>query len=745
MDTKKDTGNVDLNTLSAVASGDYYDPHAVLGPHVVDDADGDGRAFYIRVHRPFAQEVSIRTVDGVYKAVHEHGGIWLAKLPAGKDALGEVNIPDYRVVALLNGETFELDDPYRFWPTLGELDLHLISEGRHEELWRVLGANVKTYSSDFGDVHGVAFSVWAPNAKAVRVVGDFNFWNGVSHSMRSLGSSGVWELFIPGATLGQNYKFQIQTHWLEWVDKIDPLAKATQVPPNTASVIFDSNYLWEDEEWMKSRGSKNPHTGPCSVYEVHLGSWRKGLSYADLAKELVEYVSALGFTHVEFMPVAEHPFAPSWGYQVTGYYAPTSRFGTPDEFRYLVDELHKANIGVILDWVPAHFPKDSFALGRFDGTALYEDPDPKRGEHPDWGTYIFNYGRYEVKNFLVANACYWFEEFHVDALRVDAVASMLYLDYSRDKGTWAPNRYGGRENLEAIEFIKEVNATVYKRYPGIMMIAEESTAFTGVTAPTSTGGLGFGLKWNMGWMNDTLRYIEHDPIHRSYHHGELTFSMVYAYSENYILPLSHDEVVHGKGSIIGKLPGDLWQKLANIRLLLAYQWAHPGKQLIFMGTEFAQWYEWAGADSSIDWGALRDPGHKGVQELVKDLNALYLQKPQLHELDNTSAGFEWIDSDDWSRSIISFVRKNSAGQVIVVVANFVGTPLEDYRLALPGGGRYREVLNTDDLKYAGSGVTNPGDAHGNIVAEEIEWTNRPYSAVLRVPPLGAVFLEHLEN
>ncbi|MDR1448301.1 MAG: 1,4-alpha-glucan branching protein GlgB [Candidatus Ancillula sp.] len=738
-----DVRNVDLNVLNAVASGDYYDPHSVLGPHIVRKVDNLGDEVYIRVHRPQASKVLIKTTDHVYEAEHEHGGIWLAKLPATKNTLGEVDVPDYRVVTILDDETFELDDPYRFLPTLGEIDLHLIAEGRHEELWRVLGANPKTYTSSLGDVHGIAFAVWAPNAKAVRVVGDFNFWNGISHSMRSLGSSGVWEIFVPGATLGQNYKFQIQTPWLEWIDKIDPLAKAAQVPPNTASVIFSSNYSWKDKKWMEKRSTSNPHTGPISVYEVHLGSWRKGLSYIDLAKELVEYVSTLGFTHVEFMPVAEHPFAPSWGYQVTGYYAPTSRFGSPDDFRYLVDELHRANIGVIVDWVPAHFPKDAFALGRFDGTALYEDPDPRRGEHPDWGTYIFNYGRSEVKNFLVANACYWFEEFHIDALRVDAVASMLYLDYSREEGSWTPNQYGGRENLEAIEFLKEVNATVYKRYSGIMMIAEESTAFTGVTAPTNYGGLGFGLKWNMGWMNDTLRYIEHDPIHRAYHHGELTFSLVYAYSENYILPLSHDEVVHGKGSIIGKLPGDLWQKLANIKLLLAYQWAHPGKQLIFMGTEFAQWHEWAGADSSIDWGSLNDLGHRGVHNLVKDLNTLYTKKSELYELDHRYEGFEWIDSNDWNRSLLSFVRKNSAGKIIVVVANFAGTPLEDFRIALPKSGRYKEVLNTDDLKYGGSGVTNSGNEVGEIVAEEVEWTNRPYSANLRVPPLGVVFLEHL--
>ncbi|MDR2508507.1 MAG: 1,4-alpha-glucan branching protein GlgB [Candidatus Ancillula sp.] len=732
---------IDMNVLSAVAAGDYFNPHEILGPHL--GLGDDSNAIYIRVSRPFAEFVKIRTSDGLIDAVHEHGGIWVAKVGATFDDQGNPMMPDYRVVASIHGTEFELDDPYRFLPSIGEIDIHLIQEGRHEELWKALGANVKTYPSALGDVSGVSFTVWAPNAKAVRVVGDFNYWNGVSHSMRSLGSSGVWEVFIPGAKPGQNYKFQIQTPWLEWQDKIDPLAKFAQHPPQTASVIYESAYTWEDASWMSKRASTNPHHGPVSVYEVHLGSWRHGLGYVELADQLVEYVKELGFTHVEFMPVAEHPFAPSWGYQVTGYYAPTSRFGNPDEFRFLVDKLHQAGIGVIVDWVPAHFPKDAFALARYDGTALYEDPDPRRGEHPDWGTYVFNYGRKEVRNFLVANACYWFEEFHIDGLRVDAVASMLYLDYSREDGQWAPNQFGGRENLDAISFLQETNATVYRRYPGIMMIAEESTAFSGVTAPTSYGGLGFGLKWNMGWMNDTLRYVEHEPIHRSYHHGELTFSMVYAYSESYILPLSHDEVVHGKGSIIGKMPGDLWQKLANTKALLAYQWAHPGKQLIFMGTEFAQWHEWAGAQSSIDWGSLEDPGHVGVQRLVGDLNALMKRKSALYELDHTYEGFEWIDSNDDQRSLLSFIRKNSEGSTVVCVINFSGVPIEDFRIALPKGGRWKEALNTDDLRYGGSGVINNGDENGEIIADEVEWTGRDFSATLRIPPLGAFFLEHL--
>ncbi|MDR1861741.1 MAG: 1,4-alpha-glucan branching protein GlgB [Candidatus Ancillula sp.] len=724
---------IDDNVYSAVASADFFNPHEVLGPH----PDALENRVYIRVLRPFADSVSLIIDGNELEMQHEKLGIWVASIEGTK-------VPEYLVKTTREGTTYTLDDPYRFMPWVGEMDLHLISEGRHEELWNVLGANVKTYQTADGEKSGVSFAVWAPNAKAVRVVGDFNYWNGVEHSMRSLGSTGVWELFIPGATKFQNYKFQIQTPWLEWIDKIDPIAKFSQVPPQTASVIFNSEYSWQDASWIAKRAEKQPHKEQVSVYEVHLGSWREGLSYVELAEQLTDYVKEMNFTHIELMPVAEHPYAPSWGYQVTGYYAPTSRFGTPDEFRYLVDKLHQAGIGVIVDWVPAHFPKDAFALGRYDGTALYEDPDPRKGEHPDWGTYVFNFGRNEVRNFLVANACYWFEEFHIDGLRVDAVASMLYLDYSREDGQWAPNQFGGRENLDAISFLQETNATVYKKFPGVMMIAEESTAFSGVSASTSQGGLGFGFKWNMGWMNDTLRYVEDDPIHRSYHHGELTFSMVYAYSENYILPLSHDEVVHGKGSLVGKMPGDLWQKLANLRTLLAYQWAHPGKELIFMGSEFAQWHEWAGAGSSIDWGSLNDPGHAGIRTLIADLNAFKSQNSALYELDTDPSGFEWIDSNDNQRSLLTFVRKNSEGSTVVCVVNFSNAPYENFRIALPKAGRWKEALNTDDLKYGGAGVINIGNENGEFVAEEKEWTGRPYSAEFRVPPLGAFFLEHVE-
>jgi len=543
-------------------------------------------------------------------------------------------------------------------PTLGEMDTYLISEGRHEELWEVLGAHVKRYDGPMGEVEGTAFAVWAPNARAVRVVGDFNYWDGTATAMRSLGSSGVWELFVPGVGVGARYKFELCFADGSWHQKADPMARATEVPPATASVVTDQFHQWEDQEWMAKRATTDPHSGPMSIYEVHVGSWRQGLGFRGLAEELVPYVKEAGFTHVEFLPVAEHPFGGSWGYQVTSYYAPTSRFGTPDDFRYLVDQLHQAGIGVILDWVPAHFPKDEWALARFDGTPLYEDPDPQRGEHPDWGTYVFNFGRNEVRNFLVANALYWLQEFHADGLRVDAVASMLYLDYSRQDGQWHPNQFGGREHLEAISFLQEATATAYRKNPGIIMAAEESTAWPGVTAPTEYGGLGFGLKWNMGWMNDTLRYLAEDPVNRRYHHGELTFSLVYAFSEQFILPLSHDEVVHGKGSLLSKMPGDPWQELAGLRALYAYQWSHPGKQLLFMGQEFGQGTEW-NADNSLDWWILDDPGHQGLLALVGDLNRLYLDSPALWSEDFSHRGFEWIEAGDGDHNVLSYLRKGT--------------------------------------------------------------------------------------
>lgn len=715
---------VSEDLLEAVAHGHYHAPHDILGAHL------DSGAITVRTVRHLADEVTIVTADGEYPAEHEHSGIWVAVLPG-------TSIPDYRIGVRYGDSQTLVDDPYRYLPTLGDLDLHLFQEGRHEELWQVLGAHIRSYSGPMGDAQGVAFAVWAPNAKAVRVVGDFNFWDGVGSAMRSLGSSGVWELFIPNVQVGARYKFEIQGPEGNWFQKADPMARATEVPPATASVVTSTDYEWGDASWLEVRAETNPHSGPMSIYECHLGSWKQGLSYRQIAEQMVPYLTDMGYTHVEFMPVMEHPFGGSWGYQVTSYYAPTARFGYPDDFRFLVDALHQAGIGVILDWVPAHFPKDSWALALFDGTHLYEDPDPRRGEHPDWGTLVFNFGRNEVRNFLVANANYWFEEFHVDGLRVDAVASMLYLDYSRKDGQWVPNKFGGRENLEAIQFIQEANATAYKRNPGIVMIAEESTAWPGVTAPTNGGGLGYGLKWNMGWMNDTLRYMKEDPVNRRWHHGELTFSLVYAFSENFVLPLSHDEVVHGKGSIIAKMPGDKWQKLANLRALYAYQWSHPGKQLLFMGQEFAQEGEWS-ESYSLDWWLLDYPDHTGVAGLVRDLNRVYTSSPALWDDDYT--GFEWIDAGDADHNVISYVRQGPAedGETdyLLCIINFAGNPHEHYRVGVPFAGEWEEVLNSDDQAYGGSGVTNPGP----IASEQISWNGRDNSVSLRVPPLGASWL-----
>lgn len=709
--------------LSAVAYAHHYNPHMILGAH------SDGENTTIRVVRHLADSVEIVTKEKRYPATHEQDGVWVCVIPG-------VTIPAYRVEASYGEEISLSDDPYRHLPTLGELDQHLISEGRHEQLWKVLGAHPRSYQDDLGEVKGVAFAVWAPNAQAVRVVGDFNYWDGQAHCMRSLGSCGVWELFVPEAQVGQCYKYEICGPEGNWFQKADPMAQACEIPPATASVITESNYTWGDQEWLKKRAQNDPHKAPVSIYEVHLGSWEGETSYREMGTQLVEYVQKMGFTHVEFMPLAEHPFYGSWGYQDTGYYAPTSRYGSPDDFRFLVDQLHQAGIGVILDWVPGHFPKDDFALANFDGTKLYEDPDPLRGEQLDWGTLVFNYGRNEVRNFLVANALYWLDEFHIDGLRVDAVASMLYLDYSREE--WRPNVYGGRENLEAISFMQEANATAYRLYPGIMMIAEESTAWPGVTAPTDSGGLGFGLKWNMGWMNDTLRYLNEDPVNRSWHHGELTFSLVYAFSENYVLPLSHDEVVYGKGSILAKQPGDHWRQLAGTRCLYAYQWSHPGKQLIFMGSEFGQGNEW-NANQALDWWLLEDEGHQKLQNLVAELNRIYTSEPALHN--DESSGFEWIDANDSDHNLISYIRKgvNIAGEVeqIVCIANFSGNPHEGYRVGLPEGGKWEEILNTDDSSWGGSGVGNLGA----VTAEELPWNGRSYSAELRIPPLGCVWLK----
>ena len=615
---------------------------------------------------------------------------------------------------------------------LGEVDLHLFGEGRHERLWDVLGAHVRTE----GKNSGTSFAVWAPHANEVRVVGDFNGWNGEGHLLQPVGTSGIWELFVPGVGDGIHYKYEIHGADGSWKLRADPLAFRSETPPATASVVFTSAYVWDDAEWMATRAQVDTaHDRPMSVYEVHLGSWRRGRSYRALADELTAYVTETGFTHVELLPVAEHPYGGSWGYQVTSYFAPTARFGSPDDFRYLVDRLHQAGVGVIVDWVPGHFPKDDWALARFDGAPLYEHPDPRRGEQPDWGTYVFDYGRPEVRNFLVANALYWLEEFHVDGLRVDAVASMLYLDYSRPDGQWLPNVYGGRENLEAISLLQEVNATAYKRVPGIVTIAEESTAWPAVTKPTHLGGLGFGLKWNMGWMHDSLGYLSHDPVHRQYHHHQMTFSLMYAYSENFLLPVSHDEVVHGKGSLLRKIPGDRWQQLATVRAFLALMWAHPGKQLIFMGIELGQESEWA-ESRELDWWLLEHAEHAGVQRLVCDLNRIYRDSPALWSQDSEPAGFEWIDANDAAGNVFSFLRWGTDGSVVACVANFSALPHEGYRLGLPAPGSWTEAVNTDALDYSGSGVGNLG----GIQTEKVAWHGRPVSAKLRLPPLGTLWL-----
>ncbi|GER22878.1 hypothetical protein NCCP1664_13750 [Zafaria cholistanensis] len=713
--------------LDAVAHGRHHAPHAVLGAHL-DDAG----FVTIRTLRRFALGVEVVTPTTRVPMSHEYEGIWVAVLPAETEG----HVPDYRLeVSYHGGDPVRVDDPYRYLPTLGEVDLHLIGEGRHEKLWEVLGSHVFRYHSVLGDSSGVGFAVWAPHAQAVRVKGDFNGWDGTGHAMRSLGRSGVWELFVPGVEAGAVYKYQILGRDGHWREKADPMAQHTEVPPRTGSVVVESSYGFRDAQWMQERASRDPHTGPLSIYEVHLGSWRPGLSYLELADELVKYVSELGFTHVEFMPVAEHPFGGSWGYQVTSYYAPTSRFGHPDDFRHLVDRLHQAGIGVIVDWVPAHFPKDDWALARFDGEPLYEHADVRRGEHPDWGTLIFDFGRNEVRNFLVANALYWLQEFHIDGLRVDAVASMLYLDYSREDGQWWPNIHGGRENLEAISFLQEANATAYRTSPGIMMIAEESTAFDGVTRPTAFGGLGFGLKWNMGWMHDSLKYIQQDPIHRVYHHDKMTFSLVYAWTENFLLPISHDEVVHGKGSLLRKMPGDRWRQLANVRAYLAYQWAHPGKQLIFMGTEFAQEGEW-NEGHGLEWWLAETPQHDGVRKLVSRLNAVYRGHPELWEKDHEPAGFQWIDGGNAAANTFSFIRRDAAGNPLVCVANFSGEPHTGFRLGMPLAGEWTELVNTDDAEYGGSGVGNGG----SIMAVDGGEHGQPAHAVLTVPPLGMLYL-----
>ncbi|MGW2822910.1 1,4-alpha-glucan branching enzyme [Streptomyces sp. NPDC001443] len=676
-------------------SGAHHDPHALLGAHPVTGG------VLFRVLRPFARSVTVVAGGTRGSLVSEGDGLFSAVLPFEA-------IPEYTLLVAYDDAEYEVHDPYRFLPALGDFDLHLIREGRHEQLWQALGAEPMTHQG----VTGTRFTVWAPNAQGVRVAGDFTFWDGTQFPMRSLGAAGVWELFLPGIGEGARYKFEITSRHGDRFLKADPMARRTEVPPDTASIVTASHYEWGDADWLAHRGDTPVHEAPFSVYEVHLPSWRSGTTYRELAEELPAYVKDLGFTHVELMPVAEHPFGGSWGYQVTGFYAPTSRLGSPDDFRYLVDALHRAGIGVIMDWVPAHFPKDDWALARFDGDPLYEPGDWRRAEHPDWGTYEFDYARIEVRNFLVANAVYWCEEFHIDGLRVDAVASMLYLDYSRDSGQWEPNVFGGNEDLAAKAFLQEMNATVYRRVPGVVTIAEESTAWDGVTRPTDGGGLGFGLKWNMGWMHDSLAYVSHEPVHRKYHHNEMTFSMVYAYSENYVLPISHDEVVHGKQALVAKMPGDWWQQRANHRAYLGFMWAHPGKQLLFMGQEFAQGGEWS-QEHGPDWWLL-DPAyaaqgdHRGVRDLVRDLNTVYRDTPALWQRDTRPEGFRWVVGDAADDNVFAFLRFAADDSPLLAVCNFSPVVRHDYELWVPDSADvWREILNTDAARYGGSDVTCP--------------------------------------
>jgi len=725
-----DACSPDRHTVDRLLGGAHHNPHSVLGAHPHPGGT------VVRVLRPHADEVEVVRGTGVDQVRHplvevHDAGLFSGVVP-GPPA-------DYRLAVRYGERVDVVDDPYRWLPTLGEVDLHLIGEGRHERLWEALGAHVRTYDTSSGPVTGTSFAVWAPTAQGVRLAGDFNGWSGWAHPMRTLGSSGVWELFVPDVGSGARYKFRILGRDGRWRDKADPMAFAAETPPATASMVYRSQYTWGDEAWLAARAQRRPHAEPMSVYEVHLGSWRQGLSYRELADELVDYLDDTGFTHVELLPVAEHPFGGSWGYQVTSYFAPTSRFGSPDDFRYFVDHLHQAGYGVIVDWVPAHFPRDEWALARFDGSPLYEHADPRRGEQPDWGTLVFDFGRAEVRNFLVANALYWLEEYHIDGLRVDAVASMLYLDYSRGEGQWLPNVHGGRENLDAVAFLQEMNATVYKRHPGVVTIAEESTAWPGVTRATHLGGLGFGFKWNMGWMHDTLGYAGHDPVHRAYHHNQMTFSLMYAFSENYVLPLSHDEVVHGKGSLWTRMPGDAWNKAANLRALLAFMWAHPGKQLLFMGGEFGQPREWSEADS-LDWALLEDPLHAGVKTLVGDLNRAYRTHSALWSHDSAPEGFSWIDANDADGNVLTFLRHGTDADgratVLACLANFSGAAYERYRVGLPFAGRWREAVNTDSTNYGGAGVGNLG----LVVAEAVPCHGRPASAQLRLPPSGVLWL-----
>lgn len=716
--------NLDQELLRIVQAR-HHDPFAVLGQHVID-----GRAV-VRAYIPSAQQVTIadgslpmRRIDGtdLFEWTGEPG-----------------TLPRYHRLIWCDHDRVEhiAHDPYAFGPQLSDFDLHLFGQGEHHHAYQFLGAHPRVVDG----VGGILFATWAPNAERVSVIGDFNGWDGRRHPMRARGGSGVWELFIPDLSAGVFYKFEIRHRGQGTIHiKADPYGQSFEVRPKTASIaVKSSDYTWHDHEWMATRARGGWQHAPVSIYEVHLGSWQRGpegefLNYRQLAERLVAYALDLGFTHIELLPITEHPYDPSWGYQTTGYFAPTARYGTPDDFRYFVDYCHRHGIGVLLDWVPAHFPKDAHGLARFDGSALYEHEDPRRGEHLDWSTLIYNYSRNEVRCFLVSSANFWLKEFHIDGLRVDAVASMLYLDYSRQD--WIPNQYGGRENLEAIHFLRQLNAAMHHENQGVLMIAEESTSWPQVTRPSHVGGLGFDLKWNMGWMNDTLRYMANDPVHRKYHHDMLTFSMLYAFTESFLLPFSHDEVVHGKASMLYKMPGDEWQRFANLRLLYTYMFTHPGKKLLFMGTEFAQGQEWQSA-SPLDWYVLQYPLHQGVQQAVRDLNKLYRNERALHYSEFDWHGFEWVDCHDSEQSILSYLRR-AGDEFVIVVVNFTPMPRHAYRIGVPAPGNYQEIFNSDSSFYGGSNVGN-GDAWR--AAEQREWMGRPYSICLTIPPLAGIVLK----
>ena len=720
---------ISYEEIDAIIAGIHGDPFALLGPHPYK------KGLVVRAFLPLADsaEVMISSQKSFPMAIVKEDGFF------------EVLIPDQSLpfTYLLKTITYDgravlYEDPYSFPSLRSEFDAHLLAEGTHMQMYEKLGAHL----TEINGSEGVLFAVWAPNALRVSVVGEFNEWDGRRHSMRFHVDNGIWELFIPGLGEGTLYKYEIKTRYQGYmVSKADPVGFYSELRPKNASIVWDiGKYEWQDQDWVESRAEKQAADAPISIYEVHLGSWRRKegwewLTYQDLARDLIPYVKHMGYTHIELLPIAEHPFDGSWGYQVTGFFAPTSRFGTPDEFMAFVDACHQEGIGVILDWVPAHYPKDEVGLGFFDGTHLYEHADPRQGAHPDWGTYIFNYARNEVSQFLISNALFWLDKYHIDGLRVDAVASMLYLDFSREPGEWVPNRFGGRENLDAIAFIRRFNTAVHQYFPGVITLAEESTSWPGVSHPVSEGGLGFSYKWNMGWMHDTLQYIETDPIYRSFHHGTLTFSLLYAFSEKFVLPFSHDEVVHLKKNMLDKMPGDLWQKFANLRLLFGYQWSHPGKKLQFMGTEFGQWREWNEAQS-LDWHLLdQDSKHIGLQELVRDLNGLYRSESALHEEEYSWNGFFWVDLHDSQNSILSYGRRSVDDDgTILVVCNFTPVVRPGYRLGVPEPGVYEEILNTDAADYGGSNVVNePRES------SPTPWQDLPHSIILTVPPLAAVY------